>query len=515
MHSITSMRIVVCAALWFSVSPVFGQEGLHFTVRAFGVEGEIPIAMDKAQHALTPFTGDNVGLEQLRNAAKALEALLADNGYPFYRVILPPQTIESTVTLRVLPFTLANIEVSGNHYFTNDNILASLPALQAGVSPNINKVSANRIFANEHPAKQVEVTFRQSNVPDSVDATVQVQDVSPLRFFSSLNNTGSAQSGRWRLSLGAQYANLFALDQSLTFSYSTSPGHWNDVSQYGVFYAAPVYRFSGRLSGFYTRSNVDTGTIANLFEVSGGGKFAGVHWTQQLPQRGAFSHWLDIGVEDRLFENNVSFAGTPIGVDVRSRPVSVSYQARYEFTATDLTGSLGYVHNLGGGGDNTNAAYLANRAGARRDWDAWRLSFDAQRALSGNWLVEARFRGQYAGGSLIPGEQFGYGGASGVRGLEEREATGDSGLSFSMELYPPPVREKLRFLAFFDIGKVWLNNTTAGMNKQTTASSIGAGARWTPWRYLAVSLDFAHVLDAATITESGDNMLHVAINMQY
>src|SRR5688500_13436384 len=102
----------------------------RFAVQGFAIEGELPIAQERALAVVTPFAGPAVGIEQLQAAASALETELAARGFPFYRVILPPQSLEGTVTLRVLPFRLGNINVSGNTHFSTENVLRSLPAMK-------------------------------------------------------------------------------------------------------------------------------------------------------------------------------------------------------------------------------------------------------------------------------------------------------------------------------------------------------------------------------------------------
>ena len=111
-------------------------------MQGFEIEGDLPIAQERAQAVVAPFAGPAVGIEQLQAAATALEAELTARGFPFYRVILPPQSLKGTVTVRVLPFRLGNVTVTGNKYFSTENVLASLPALKHGESPNVAAVGA-------------------------------------------------------------------------------------------------------------------------------------------------------------------------------------------------------------------------------------------------------------------------------------------------------------------------------------------------------------------------------------
>jgi hemolysin activation/secretion protein len=500
----------MCFALVFSSATPAAEPGPRFSVRTFQIEGDLPIPRERALAVLAPYAGESVTLENLQSATSALEAELRSRGYSFYRVVLPPQSLEGVATIRVLPFRLANVTVTGNQHFSKDNILASLPALRKGESPNVGDVGRNRAAANEHPAKEHDITFRQSDVADSVDAEVKVRDERPLSLFVGLNNTGERRTGSYRATAGVQHSNLWDLDHSVTATYTTSPEKTQDVKQYGLYYRVPFYSVSGALTAFYAHSDVNSGTVANAFEVSGRGQFWGLHWRQHLTPLGAYSHSLEAGIDERFFDNNVVFGGTQLGVDVRSRPVNVTYLARYDRADSSISGSVQYARNLRGGADNNDAAYSANRAGATRDWQAIRYSLDGQWRISPGALA-LRVRGQYADEPLIPGEQFGIGGAGSVRGLREREVTGENGISMSFEGLLPLPWEGLNAIVFVDGGEVRVKDALPGQRGRQDAWSVGVGLRWTIARSFQVALDAAHVLDGTSATGSGDERLHFSL----
>ena len=485
-------------------------EGPRFAVRTFEIEGDLPISRERALAVLAPYTGESVSLENLQNATSALEAELLARGFSFYRVVLPPQSLDGVATIRVLPFRLANVTVTGNRYFSTENVLASLPALRKGESPNVGEVGRNRAAANEHPTKEHDITFRQSEVADSVDAEVKVLDQPPLSFFIGLNNTGERRTGSYRATAGVQHSNLWNLDHSVTATYTTAPEKTSDVKQYGFFYRAPFYSVSGALTVFYAHSDVRSGTVANAFEVSGRGDFLGFHWRQHLTPIGAYSHSLEAGIDDRFFDNDVVFQGTQLGVDVRSRPANLTYLARYDRSDSAISGSVQYARNLRGGADNNDAAYSANRTGATRDWQALRYSLDGQWRLA-PWVLAMRVRGQYADEPLIPGEQFGIGGASSLRGLREREATGETGISVAFEGLLPLPWEGLSAIIFVDGGQVRVKNAMPGQLARQDAWSAGVGLRWTIARSFQLSVDAAQVLDGTTASESGDRRVHMSL----
>jgi hemolysin activation/secretion protein len=497
-------------------TPAYAQDsGPRFAVTGYAVTGENPFSAADTQALLEPFTGEAVTLDRLQSAAAALETALKERGFNFLRVVIPPQDAQGVITLRVLAFKLNAVNVSGNQHFDTANIRASLPALQSGVTPNLREIARAQALANDHPSKQVSVTIQQGKVPDTVDAALKVEDSKPLQFFASLDNSGTKQSGHTRLGVGVSHSNLFNRDHSVTATYTTSPdGHVSDLQQYGLYYRAPFYSLGGALSAYYTKSDTNTGVVANFFNVSGSGEFMGVRWTHRLLPLGSYSHAAEIGLEDRFFGNGTTFNNVPIGTDVRSRPLLLRYTGRLDGAAYALAGNLEFASNLSGGSGNNDRAYTANRAGADSGWQAWRYALQGSRAL-GTWTLNAKLRGQASGDALIPGEQFGLGGANGVRGLEEREGTGDQGLLGSVELMSPQIAQGLRVLVFSDAGQVRSHQAGAGINAREGASSAGAGLRYQWRRNLSVVLDWAQVLNGAGTTNKHDNRVHASLSLRF
>ena len=509
LHTARALCMLACCAT-LGLAHAQAPDEPRFDVSGYEIEGALPISRERIRAVLAPYSGSTVTLSQLRDAAKALETELSERGYPFYRVILPAQTAEQVVKLRVLTFHLANVSIAENRHFSNANVAWSLPALRLGEAPNVAALARNRALVNEHPSKHVDVNFVQGANPDEVNAEVTVRDAPPVGFFLGLNNTGSSGTGDYRATLGVQHSNLWDRDHALTATFTASPDHFDDVRQYGLYYRVPFYRLGGALTAFYAYSDVDSGRIANAFEVSGRGSFASLHWRQHFVPVGAYAHGVELGLDDRHFENDVRFAGAQIGVDVRTRPASIAYFGRLERIDWSLNGSVQYVHNLAGGSDAGAAAYQANRAGAERDWSALRAAFGAQ------WRVRpvvfsARAAAQHANEPLVPGEQFGLGGATSVRGLREREVTGDSGWIASAEALVPLPWSGFSAALFVDAGGISFENAVPGQPGRQDAASVGLGLRWGIARRFAATIDVAQVLDGTTVTDEATRRVHASL----
>lgn len=506
---------VVPAAGW-SQKPAGSAPILE--VKRFIIEGENPLSPQETDAILAPHLGSHQSLTTIEAAASALEQALRSRGYSFHRVIVPAQRpTAGELKLQVLSFPLNEVTVTGNQHFSNDNILRSLPGLQPGKSPDLRVLSSQLGLANEHPSKRLTINIKESAKRDALDAEVRVRDGPIIQPFVSLtghtrdhDNTVNRNTGYTRLTLGLQHANLFDRDHVATLAYTTSPEHVSDVTQYGAFYWLPFYGYNTSLNAYYTKSDINTGTVGlggQSFDVSGKGEFWGVRVTYALPRLGEISQNVSLGIDDRYFESTLTTTGLVQTVPVGSRPISLRYTVRQERPRSTFGGYAEYVVNTGSGRASSDAEYAVSslRSGVNPgpNWEAWRWGLEGHYGIATNWLVIGRLRGQYADEPLIPGEQFGFGGAGSVRGIREREAAGDRGHYFNLELQAPDVGGGILPFVFYDQGYRRHVSPVPGLPVKDSASSIGAGLRWNWQRKLDVTLTYANVLNGVALGTPG------------
>ena len=518
-------RILAAALLFALVAPLQAQVPVvRFTVERFAVEGDNPLHEARTQEVLSPFTGEHAGVDGLLAAADALERAIRDAGVAFQRVVLPPQSLgDGVVVLRVTVFRVGKVEVAGARHHSEANIRRSVPDLREGETPRTGAVARNLALANRLPWKSTTLTFRESETEtETLDATLDVEDRRPWLVWSAFDNTGNGATGPFRWSVGASAGNLLDRDHALNASYVTSPGHGGQVRQRALGYAVPLYRLGGTLSASYVRSDIDTGRVLEVFDVSGSGAFAGVLYTHELGRRGPLTHRLSAGLDDRRFDNDLVFGSAGgIAVDlapppVRSRPVSLHYGAEYAGDEWGADLRVQYARNLKHGGGNDDVVYGINRTGARAGWDVWRGGATLTRTLPAGWTARGLFEGQLAGEPLIPGEQFGLGGASSVRGFSEREISGDEGVRTSVEVWSPPIRRTgLRFLLFADAGRVSREGAPVpGTPDDDSIASVGAGLRWSWKEHMSLLLDVGAITEGTATREHGARG-HLSVMVRY
>ena len=487
---------------------------IELNVEAYEIEGFNPLSQGQTNKILKKYIGSFTDLSIIYDAASALEKAIHNKGYSLISVVLPEQPVtNSVIKLRTEGFTIASVEAKNNKNFSATNIRRGAPTLIEEESPNLRTLQRSLALVNLHPAKRVAVNFLSKDKDDTfVNATLTVTDKYPKQYFAWLNDTGNDRTGEHRLGLGFQHSNLFDKDHIATVTYTTSPQNPSDVTQIGLNYRIPVYKYGGIIDFLAFDSDIDTGTVAEVFEVSGRGKTYKAGYTQLFHKRNSYSHQGFISIEDKLFDNEVTFEDTELVPDVRSRPISVGYQSNFKIKSAKVKNGISYHRNLSGGSFNSDEDYAASRSGADSDWQVLRYFATLEIPIKKLRFV-TNVRAQHSSEPLITGEQFGIGGNSSVRGFEERELIGDSGYLASLQIWFPP-KKGFSFNGFYDTGKISRESPLLGEIDNDSISSAGVGLRWTSkdsrWN---LRVDIAHVLQSgdplgSARTEDGDNRAH-------
>jgi hemolysin activation/secretion protein len=496
-----------------------------FRISGFELTGDIPLDQAETTAVLAPFIGPNANLASLQKASAALEAAFKARGFALHRVALPAQELGGKVTLSVVRFVIGKVTVEGNKAFSLANVRASVPELAEGATPNFRTMAVQTAIANENPAKQVQVTVKESDEADKIDATVLIKEGSVWNRSVSMANTGSKATGNDRVTLALGHSNLFDLDHQMSAAFTTSVERGDAVKQLGLNYRVPMYRQGGVVGLSYTNSDV-LGNFGS-FTSTGAGQTYGANYSLYMPPSGGERTYWTMSLDEKIFNaskvNGVVVAGQS---DRYSRPLTLGFTSRMESDTSIWGYNAEVAMNLSGGVGNNLTAYRTEDARIQTEnWSVVRASANYLAPLSGGWLWSAKTQVQYSGDALIAGEQFGLGGAASVRGTAERAITGDGGLFASVELSTHELRPGLRIVGYMDAG--WLNSnnvaaSTASKLAVDQLASAGLGLRFNS-RSVNMVAEWAHVVTGATqpaggnatLPKAGDEKLHLSVTARF
>lgn len=487
-------RVALLCGCMAAATPVAAQDpaaGPTVTVSGFRVNGNTLLSPAQLDAALAPFVGRR-SFADLERAAAAVQALYAQAGYGAVVAFLPPQAAtDGEVEISVVEGRIASISVRGAQRYSEAQLRASLPALQVGQTPAMKRIDAQLQMANENPAKQTQVLLQPGARRGEVEAQITVEERPLQRWTLGLDNTGNERTGELRANLGWQHANIGGRDDVLSAQFQTSPDKPDRVKVLSVGYRQPLYAHLLVLDAHAAFSDVDggsTATAAGDLRFNGRGRLFGLRASWILPRWGSADQRLVVGLDQRTYLNDCAISGLPAGAcgsageSVALQPLALEY-ALQAAGAVAWGLNLALASNLQLGGDHAGAADFNDvRAGARPRYTAWRASGFASTAVFEDWQLKLRFAGQWSGDALVPGEQFGIGGAASVRGYAERELVGDRGGLVTVELGTPPLGGEagpaLRLSAFADAGAVHnlLDTPCQAGRTRCTLAAVGVGA---------------------------------------
>ena len=532
------------------VVPCLAQDE-HFDIVRFQIEGNTLLPEAEVQSVVAAQVGAKRVYGDIQKALEALEGAYRRAGFGTVQVYVPEQELTSgVVRLQVTEGVIGKVLISGNKHFVDANIRASLPELKEGRAPNLRQMSEAIQLANESPAKQIGVTLGVSGEEGKVDAKVAVTEEDPQRVFVTADSTGTAATGRSRVGLAYQNANLFDRDHTLTLAYTGSPdapaGVKVDIFSLG--YRIPFYALGDSLDLIYGKSGVNTPssspTLGGALGIVGKGDVFGLRWNHYFARRGEYSSKLIFGFDYKYINSRCTTAGVPAGIDpptpaiaacvpYTTRPLSLTYSGQRLSPGRMFDYNIGVAHNWALGTHYTNLdgaidrySYLTsgNRA-TRDDFSIVRLGGSYLSAFQTDWQLRVAASSQYAGNPLLAAEQLGLAGSTAVRGFNERAVSADSGYVVNAEIYTPELgkatgaRGSLRALAFYDFARGYNHNAPTGSltPAKIGVASAGAGLRYALGKDFSLRFDLAQVVDAgpSNTKERGDWRGHLNVMIAF
>ena len=484
-------------------------EAIRFTIAGIRIEGNTLVPENELLESVRPFLGSGKRLDDLNAIKAALVEAYRAKGYELLSITYDaPRSRGGTHYFVVHELRIGKVRVSGNQAIADAELRRQLPSLREGETPRLDRVARELFLLNDNPGRNAALDYTTGR-PGTTDVEIRVAEQPQLRTAATFNNTGTSATGTSRLGLYAAHANFLGLSHQVAASVTTSDRS-GSVLQTGLGYVLPLPERGDSVAFSASYSDVDSGRVADLFNVSGKGTTWGLHYQKNLLRSAASRHVLDFGYDERRFRDLVDFFGTNLGVSVTDKPVSLAYRYSGAFSGGALSLGATVQQNIPGGPRNDNATYAAARAGADAHWQSWQFDAAWQREFGSGWLAEARFAGQYAREPLIAAEQFGLGGLRAVRGFRERDGAGDRGARMNLELYGPRFAGNQRLLGFFDAGRSQRINAQPGEIAREGVSSVGLGWRGQFKNGFQASADYAYVTNGTTRNPKGDQMLHVS-----
>jgi len=195
-----------------------------FEVRQYEVAGNSLLKPEVIDQVLSPFTGTNVSLMQIQKALGELQLAYRERGYATVSVGLPQQQLTNAIVkVQVTEGKLVDIRVTGNRFFSSNNVMSALPSLQTNVILNSRIFQRELDLANQNRDRQIYPTISPGPDPGTSALNLKVKDRLPLHGRLEVNNYSTPGTPDWRINTSLSYNNLWQHEHQLGLSYGFTP----------------------------------------------------------------------------------------------------------------------------------------------------------------------------------------------------------------------------------------------------------------------------------------------------
>jgi hemolysin activation/secretion protein len=223
-------------------------KGATLDVRAYHVNGNTVLPPDNFD-VLTNYTGTNVDFPRLREGLVQVQTRYRELGYPTIGVTLPQQKLTNgVVQVKVVEGRLSRINITGNRYFSDQNIRRALPSLTTNILLNTKWFQPELDAANANRDRQIYPVIGPGPDPGTTELTLKVKDQLPLHGRVEVNDKSQPDTPLLRVDTAVQYDNLWQYENQLGFDYNFSPQDYKPAGSGSGFYDLPMVT---SYSGYY------------------------------------------------------------------------------------------------------------------------------------------------------------------------------------------------------------------------------------------------------------------------
>jgi hemolysin activation/secretion protein len=507
------MALPVCAADSETTEP-------QFDVWEYRIEGNTLLAVADVERIVYTYLGPQRRIADVEAVRTALEKAYRDAGYATVLVDIPEQAVDSGIVhLRVTEAKVSKVRVTGSRYYLQGRILAQTGSITPGTTPRFPDFQSDLQVVNRFPGSRVTPILRPGKTPGTTEIDLNVEDKFPLTASIELNNYYSPNTTRTRMTAIAKYENLWQAQHNLSIQYQTAPEQPDETKVWVASYLMPVSGSDKLIVGYVVRSRSAVAALGD-FNVIGNGDIAGLRFVDPLPVAGELYHSLTLGLDYKMFKENVEQIGTPgIQTPIRYLPASISWSGTRASNNGEWQFSTGLTLGLRGAGSD-QLEFENKRFKAYGNFLVWKWDVQRTLTLTKSLGLSARLDGQLADQPLVSNEQFSAGGQSTVRGYLESELIGDNGVHASFELRGASTlakegAAKLQPLVFAEGAYLWLQDPLPGQDSRFSVYSAGLGLRLSEWRSLDARFDVGWPLRNSTYSIKGEPEVQFSVTMKF
>ncbi len=428
-----------------------------FLCKGFEINGNTAFSDREVMSVLKIYTNRIMSTDELFRARDAVQTLYRHNGFVLSGVVIPDQEInpDGIIKIRVDEGMLSEIRVSSDRLrssYIQGRLMTNPVSIRTiekklrllKQSPLIENISA-KLYPDLEPGKAV--------------LDVEAEEAEPCHIRFGTNNHNSPSVGSYRAEISLRHDNLTGRGDTIKAEYGLTEG----LDDYSASYSVPITRWATTLSLSFDRNEAKV--ISEPFEP------------------------LDIESDTDRYQVNLRH---PL---YKSPETEFTFSFGYEKVANESF-LLGLPYSFSEKSENgeydLDILSLSLDFVTRKSDQVFAVALSAD--LGNNyktWLVQSQWSGRYKGmrfkagadlqlsaDTLPPSEKLSIGGHDTVRGYRENQAVADCGSVISAEWHIPLFTKHLKFITFYDYGRVWDDKRAPETDAIISSFGFGLDLRW-------------------------------------
>lgn len=461
------------------------------------VENGLPELKTKTDEIIQSIIQQTVDSEKIFAAARAIEAAYARAGYILVRVVVPRQSFENSVNLKILVVNgfFEKVDVSQVPQSIQHRVLYLLKPLVDKKSINLSEIERQLLLAGDTVGSTLRSILSAGTVTGASILTIESK-YRPISLTVSADNSLSKSLGRWNLGLGLNFNSLLKLGEQIYLRVGGYPNSGHN----GYFSGAP--RNKALAAGF----TVPIGRQGLTFNLEGadvsatpvalsnglvlGSKFQRVSARLRYPnlRRRALTLNSELAFDA---QSERTFLVEPFSIGLSKDTLRIfrfSEDGFWQVPHAGLisgraTASLG-INGLGAKNYDASNGVFPSRQGSKPNFKKLEVSLAYFQNILSHLAGSVQARGQTAFNQpMSSSEQIGLIGQTGLSAFDVGEIQGDAGYVFRGELSSPwQIRDLLNVLAvspyvFGAYGSVYKMQPTVLERSVVRGGAYGFGLR--------------------------------------
>ena len=429
------------------------QAQAGFLLQGIDFIGVTGVPEEELQQAVAQRIGQQVSMQDLQELAAQATAVYRKHGFAMVQVFVPVQeVVDGRVQMNVVEGQLGDvaIEIAENAPVPAERVAKTLAVLEPGKPLNNKLYERTMLLLSDLPGIKPQSAISVGSTSGVTDLKVQVDARDRFQYGLELDNFGTRDSGRHRLTGSMRWASPFERGDNLDLRVMAAQGMHTAFGR--LSYEAPVGYSGLRIGGGLARVQYELGGAFALLEPTGKGDVADLSFSYPLVRQRAINVFLRGGLDQKSLEDRFDAVSYETQKRIRGASLGISMERRDRFAGGGYSslntqlyhGNLKLRDAMSQAGDRPPTGY-----GTAGSFNKYTLQLARLQYVRPNFNVFLSAGIQRASKNLDAYEKLSLGGPKAVRAYATGEVLVDDGWVTSVEARYALHREVALF-AFYD-----------------------------------------------------------------